>query len=113
MKFKWDIQRSKEGKYIRPKNGTKVHIHKIFPRSLYVEVKTNCGFTEEQLITKPDEIYKVIYQGRKTIVILEDGSKGVSKCSPYDMYSLQKGHDIAHKRAKIRQLQKQIDELSS
>jgi hypothetical protein len=57
-------------------------------------------------------VFKVIQNGRATIVILDDGSKGVSKCCPLDTYDEDKGLDIAWKRAWIKRLQKEVKVLA-
>jgi hypothetical protein len=44
---------------------------------------------------------RVIRNGKATIVILADGSKGVAKCSPDDEYDADKGLEIATLRAEI------------
>jgi hypothetical protein len=59
----------------------------------------------------PGEEYKVIYSGNTTVVIMKDGSKGVSKCDPKDSYNPQIGLQIAYNRAKIESLIKSTKEL--
>jgi hypothetical protein len=54
---------------------------------------------------------KVIYNGNTTIVILEDGSKGISKCLPCDTYDRDKGRDIAYNRATIKSYEKKLKAL--
>lgn len=54
---------------------------------------------------------RVIHKDSATIVILEDGSKGVAKCGKNDTYSRKTGLKIAYNRAKIISLQKEIDKL--
>jgi len=54
---------------------------------------------------------KVIHNGNATIVILDDNSKGVSKCCPLDEYNKTKGIKIAYIRAKIKSLQKELKTL--
>lgn len=55
---------------------------------------------------------RVIHNGNATIVILDDGSKGVAKCSDEDDYSKLTGIKIAYIRAKIKSLQKELKILS-
>ncbi len=55
---------------------------------------------------------KTIRNGRVTIVILPDGTKGVSKCLPQDTYDTQKGYEIALKKAQIKSLTKELKVLS-
>lgn len=54
---------------------------------------------------------KVIRNDRATIVILKDGTKGVSKCLPEDTYDSEKGYKIALNRAVIKSLQKELKQL--
>jgi hypothetical protein len=55
--------------------------------------------------------YKLIINGTTTVVILKDGSKGVSKCLPTDIYDRDKGIDIAYKKALIKSYQKELNDL--
>jgi len=54
---------------------------------------------------------RVIHNDKATIVILDDGTKGVSKCDPADTYNKTKGIKIAYIRAKIKSLQKELKQL--
>lgn len=54
---------------------------------------------------------RVIHSGNRTIVILNDGSKGMAKCSPDDEYDKTKGIKIAYIRAKIKSLNKELKNL--
>lgn len=54
---------------------------------------------------------KTIRNGRVTIVILPNGTKGVSKCLPQDTYDYQKGYEIALKKAQVKSLTKELKEL--
>jgi len=54
---------------------------------------------------------RVIHNELATIVILDDGSKGVSKCIPEDEYDRTKGIKIAYIRAKIKSLHKELKTL--
>lgn len=55
---------------------------------------------------------KVIHNDNATIVILDDGSKGVAKCNPIDDYNKTTGIKIAYLRAKIKSLQKELKVLA-
>ncbi|QDX94607.1 hypothetical protein EEL30_21415 [Brevibacillus laterosporus] len=68
------------------------------------EIKTENTYIKDNI--------KVIQNDRVTIVILPDGSKGVSKCLPQDTYDATKGYDIAYIKAKIKSLKKQLKQLS-
>lgn len=89
-----------------------VHIYERQPIETTIFVRNRkgdlCGIHK---VYSEQSTYKAIYTGRTTIVILQDGSKGVAKCKPEDKYSIQIGHDIAHKRACVNKLLKEIEEL--
>ena len=65
----------------------------------------------DSFITK-EKKEKVIHSGNRTIVILDDNSKGISKCSPNDEYDKLSGIKIAYLRAKIKSLQKELKQLT-
>lgn len=54
---------------------------------------------------------RVIHNDNATIVILDDGCKGVAKCMIEDEYNKTKGIKIAYIRAKIKSLQKELKDL--
>jgi hypothetical protein len=54
---------------------------------------------------------KTIRHDRATIVILEDGNKGVAKCLPEDVYDEEKGYEIAYTKAMIKSLSKKLKRL--
>ncbi|TPG68569.1 hypothetical protein EEL31_08590 [Brevibacillus laterosporus] len=68
------------------------------------EIKTKNTYIKDNI--------KVIQNDRVTIVILSDGSKGVSKCLPQDTYDATKGYDIAFIKANIKSFRKQLKQLS-
>jgi hypothetical protein len=87
-------------------------IHRILPYSQNVVVSDTKGNVLDTPISlNPGEEYKVIYSGNTTVVIMKDGSKGVSKCDPKDSYNPQIGLQIAYNRAKIESLIKSTKEL--
>lgn len=55
---------------------------------------------------------RIIHQDKYTIVIFEDGSKGVAKCMEGDSYSHRKGLKIAYNRAMIQHLEKETKKLA-
>jgi hypothetical protein len=58
------------------------------------------------------ETVQVIYEGNKTTVILADGTKAYTKCSPLDNFDSEIGLEIAFNRASIKRLTKKIKQLS-
>ncbi len=54
---------------------------------------------------------KVYINKGTTVIILEDGSKGIAKCNPEDIYDINKGIDIAYKRACVKSIEKEIKKL--
>lgn len=88
------------------------HFYEKLPHNTNNIVRNDSGdIIDVQTITTEIEKHKVIYNGLTTIVILQDGTKGVSKCSPEDTYDKNKGYEIASHRAKIKQLQNRVDKL--
>jgi len=63
----------------------------------------------QQRITMVGEI-KIIRNNRATIVILADGSKGVSKCMENDLYNSDIGYNIAYNKAMVKFFKKQLKE---
>ncbi|EQB4340929.1 hypothetical protein ACYJ2U_001648 [Clostridium botulinum] len=57
------------------------------------------------------ENIKHIINGRTTIVILEDGSKGIAKCHPKDEFDKQEGFRVAYARACGKEVNSKEDEL--
>ena len=57
------------------------------------------------------EKIKVIRSNNATVVILEGGIKGVSKCLEEDAYDKVKGFEIAYTKACIKRLNKNLKEL--
>lgn len=55
------------------------------------------------------ESARIIFSGNATIVILEDGSKGVAQCHENDQFNPRIGVKIAYNRAKIISLQKEVN----
>ena len=74
------------------------------------DVKTQTQSNDSFIITPKKE--RVIHNGNATIVILDDGTKGVAKCNPEDKYDRVKGIKIAFNRAKIKLLQKELKSLT-
>ncbi len=90
-----------------------IHNYRVLPYTYNSIVTSPKGdLIQEQHVKGSQNNYKVIYNGDVTIVILEDGSKGIAKRNPSDTYNRQIGHDIAFKRAKIKSLKKEIMRLS-
>jgi len=54
---------------------------------------------------------KTIRNGNATIVILPDGTKGVSKCLPTDTYDAQVGYEIALLKAELKSKAKKLKSL--
>lgn len=50
---------------------------------------------------------KIIHKDNATVVILDDGSKGVAKCNEKDIYSRKEGLRLAYNRAMIEHLLKE------
>jgi hypothetical protein len=78
----------------------------------FTETDIYTGQTNFNRFYVPTSRGTVIHQDTATIVILEDGSKGISKCGNKDVFSRKTGLKIAYNRAMIQHLQKEIEQLS-
>lgn len=87
------------------------HDYEIFPYIHNGIVSMNGEIIDRQSYTKESNTYKVIYDGNKTIVILKDGTRGIAKRDPKDRYDKFLGEKIAHKRANIKSLNKELKKL--
>jgi len=88
----------------------KVYFYKMIPHKINWEI-THDDEIINQTTDSGDESYKLIINGLTTIVILDDGCKGVAKCLPSDEYDMDKGVDIAYTKALIKSYQKKLKRL--
>lgn len=87
--------------------------YEVLPYGKNGIVRDNMGEEiEKQFVDFEGYNYKVVFNGNTTVVVFEDGSKGIATRNPNDMYDPQLGHDIAFRRAKIEKLKKEIELLS-
>ncbi|RXZ78032.1 hypothetical protein EBB07_28660 [Paenibacillaceae bacterium] len=80
-------------------------------RQHFTELSLSSGFLKQDYFRIPERKQKVIHTKDETIVLLDDGSKGVAKCSYKDKYNKLTGIKIAYIRAKIKSLEKELKEL--
>jgi len=78
----------------------------------FIERNTSTGEVNTSKFYVPASRGKVMHKDIATIVILEDGSKGVAKCNKEDNYSRKTGLKIAYNRAMIQHLLSEIEKLS-
>jgi hypothetical protein len=78
----------------------------------FTEINTITGEVNSSKFYVPTSRAKVIHKDNATIVILQDGSKGVAKCGKDDVFSRKTGLKVAYNRAMIEHLLNEIDELS-
>lgn len=78
----------------------------------FTETDTFTNETNYNIFYVPTSRGTIIHQDTATIVILEDGSKGVAKCGNKDAFSRKTGLKIAYDRAMIQHLQREIEQLS-
>jgi hypothetical protein len=95
----------------------------IFGKDKHTHFYKTLPYTATNVVTLNDKIidiqtrhyasieHKVIYNGRKTTVILQNGIKGVATCHPDDKYDKFLGYEIAYNRARIKRLEKEIGNL--
>ena len=88
----------------------KVYTYEMAPHKINWKITHNSEIIN-QTIDSGNESYKLIINGNTTIIILDDGCKGVAKCLPSDEYDLDRGVDIAYTRAIIESSQKKLREL--
>lgn len=81
-------------------------------RQYFTEINQTTGDIKEDYFRINDKKERVIHNDNATIVILDDGSKGVAKCCPNEEYNKIKGIKIAYIRAKIKSLQKELKVLT-
>jgi hypothetical protein len=96
----------------KAKKETIIHFYLRQPASRVTVVRDNKeNILQVQSISIPDDSYRVIYDDKTTIVIMNDGSMGTAHCDEEDTYSRQRGHDIASYRTKIESLKKHLKKL--
>jgi len=108
VNIKTDEVKEEKEVEIKPKN--KVYIYKMIPHKINWEITHNDEIIN-QITDSGDESYKLIINGNTTIVILDDGCKGVAKCMESDEYDMDKGIDIAYTKAIIKSSQKKLKGL--
>jgi len=95
---------------LKSKPINKVYNYEMIPHKINWKITRN-GEIVNQTIDSGNESYKLIINGNTTIVILDDGCKGIAKCLDSDVYDMDKGIDIAYTRAIIKSSQKKLREL--
>lgn len=80
-------------------------------KQYFTETSNLSDFVKEDYFRIKEKNERVIYSKNATIVILDDGSKGVARCNPDDTYNKTIGIKIAYTRAKIKSLEKQLKKL--
>jgi len=95
------------------KQPQKVIQYEIQPYDVNAIISYNGQVIKRQTIRKDVKKCKSIHNGTTTIVILDDGSKGVAKLNPKDTYNGEIGYGVAYFRAKIKQAEKQLELLYS
>jgi len=97
---------------VLPKNKASVSNFKYYKTyQKFIETDNDGNILKAGGFNLPERNSKVIHSGNATIVILDDGSKGIAKCDPDDKYDKTKGIKIAYNRAKIKSLTKEIKKL--
>ena len=81
-------------------------------KQYFTEVNRTSGDVKEDYFRTSDKKERVIHNENATVVILDDGSKGVAKCCPDEEYNKTKGIKIAYIRAKIKSLKKELKTLT-
>ena len=81
-------------------------------RQHFTEENNTLGTIKDDYFRTGEKHERVIYNSNATVVILDDGSKGIAKCSPTDTFNKTQGVKIAYLRAKIKSLQKELKSLA-
>ena len=105
-----DIKETKNKKRkpeVKEKPSNKVYTYEMIPHKINWKITHN-GEIVNQTIDSGNESYKLIINNNTTIVILDDGCKGVAKCLSSDEYDMDKGVDIAYTKAIIKSSQKKL-----
>ena len=59
-------------------------------------------------IKTDEDVKRVIYSDKVTVVILNNGIKGIAKCLEEDEYDKKVGYRIAYLKAKIKEMNKEL-----
>lgn len=59
-------------------------------------------------IKTDEDVKRVIYSDKVTVVILNSGIKGITKCLEEDEYDKKVGYRIAYLKAKIKEMNKEL-----
>ena len=59
-------------------------------------------------IKTDEDVKRVIYSNKVTVVILNSGIKGIAKCLDEDEYDKKTGYRIAYLKAKIKEMNKEL-----
>lgn len=59
-------------------------------------------------IKTDEDVKRVIYSDKVTVVILNNGIKGIAKCLEEDEYDKKVGYRIAHLKAKVKEMNKEL-----
>ena len=105
-----ETKNDKRKSEVKEKPSNQVYTYEMIPHNINWVIKHNNEIIH-QVIDSGSESYKLITNGNTTIVILDDGCKGVAKCLPSDEYDLDRGVDIAYTKAMIKSYQKKLKEL--
>jgi len=105
-----ETKNDKRKSEVKQKPSNQVYTYEMIPHKINWKITHN-GEIINQTIDSGTKSYKLITNGNITIVILDDGCKGIAKCLPSDEYDLDKGVDIAYTKAMIKSYQKKLKGL--
>lgn len=63
---------------------------------------------EIEIIETGEDVKRVIYSNKVTVVILNSNVKGVAKCLDEDKYDKKIGYRVAYLKAKIKEMNKEL-----
>lgn len=59
-------------------------------------------------IKTDEDVKRIIYSDKVTVVILNSGIKGIAKCLENDTYNKETGYRVAYLKAKIKEFNKEL-----
>lgn len=108
--IKEEVKEENNNKQINTGKINKAYTCKALPYKVNWEITHN-GETTNQTVEYEEQLCKLIINGDATIIIFDDGSKGVARCMLNDEYSLDKGVNIACTKALIKFYQKKLKKM--
>ena len=98
--------------YVEKQDSTKIFTYELQPYAYTWVVKEKDNVLGVYSDTANGESMKIIFKDSTTIVILQDGCKGIAKLKSGDQYNAETGFKIAYQRACKQRIENKIKELT-